>query len=119
MTEPATNCVEQRTPPNAEILSVVREVLANQRDLDHKLSAHMVEETKEIADMIAKLSAAAFPAGDPGGHRRHHELVIKAAEERAEFWSKMRVALGQYGLLGFAGWAFYALWNAFLQGPHK
>lgn len=68
---------------------------------------------------VKEAMASAFPAGDPDGHRRHHEAVIKQAEEQAALFKKMREALMQYGLLGFVGWAFYSLWNSFLQGPHK
>ena len=39
--------------------------------------------------------------------------------KRAEFWEAMAREIGKWGLIGFLGWAAYALWNAFLQGPHK
>jgi len=89
------------------------------KSLDTKLSKHMTEETHELATAITSLMREAFPEGDPDGHRRHHELVIKQAEARAKFWEKMRDALVQYGLLGFVGWAGYAVWKAFLMGPIK
>lgn len=114
MTDPV-----DRRPPSAELLELVRQVHNNQLAMDAKLTKHMEEETTELAEAIATLMREAFPEGDPDGHRRHHELVIKEAEEKAEFWKKMRVALAQYGLLGFTGWALYVLWTAFLQGPHK
>ena len=74
---------------------------------------------KKLTDGLASIRTEAFPEGDADGHRRHHEAVIKAAEDRAMFWRGLRVELAKYGLIGFAGWAVYALWNAFLQGPHK
>jgi hypothetical protein len=114
-----TEQLAERRPPSAELLELVKQVHDNQLAMDAKLTKHMTEETVELAEAIASLMKDAFPEGDPGGHRRHHELVIKAAEEKAEFWQKMRIALSQYGLLGFAGWAFWVLWAAFLQGPHK
>ncbi len=101
------------------ILQLVKQTHENQLTMDAKLTHHMTEETNELAEAITKLMSDAFPAGDPVGHRRHHELVIKQAEEKAEFWLKMRIALAQYGLLGFAGWVVYSLWQSFLQGPHK
>jgi hypothetical protein len=87
--------------------------------LNDKLSKHMTEETHELAQAITNLMAAAFPEGDPGGHRRHHELVIQKEEERVEFWKKMRYELAKWGLIGFAGWAIGYLWMGFLQGPHR
>jgi hypothetical protein len=63
--------------------------------------------------------ADAFPEADPVGHRKHHEAVIKAAEDRAAFWAKMRFELTRWGLIGFVAWAGTQLWQAALQGPHK
>lgn len=74
---------------------------------------------EDVKAAVKEAMASAFPDGDPDGHRRHHELVIKRAEAQAAFWDKMKVELGKYGLLGFLGWAAYSLWNSFLQGPHK
>jgi hypothetical protein len=108
-----------RRTASQEMVVLIQQIHDNQMAMDAKLMHHMANETDELATAITKLMAKAFPAGDPDGHRRHHELVIRQAEERAEFWSKMRIALAQYGLLGFAGWAFWALWQAALQGPHK
>ncbi len=62
--------------------------------------------------------ASGFPAGDPAGHRRYHEAEIKRIEARAEFWSKLRLSVTQWGLLGFIGWALVSLWNEFLNGPN-
>ena len=83
------------------------------------INAHMVQQSK---DQKAELEAAmirAFPDGDPEGHRRHHEAVIRAAEARAEFWSKMRFELIRWGLFGFLGWAAVQLWLGFINGPKQ
>lgn len=111
--------IERRHNNNTELLELVKIIHENQIEMDRKLTDHMQNETAELAEAITQLMAQAFPAGDPQGHRAHHELVIKKAEESAAFWKTMRVELAKWGLLGFAGWAIYALWNAFLQGPQK
>ncbi|MGB4817556.1 MAG: hypothetical protein WBP33_00455, partial [Saprospiraceae bacterium] len=59
----------------------------------------------------------AFPRGDPDAHRLHHELAIRKAEASASFWQTLATELAKYGLIGFIGWAGYALWKAFLAGP--
>lgn len=100
-------------------LIMMQQIYAKQKELDCKMTEHMALQKQALAEAIAKLMAEAFPEGDPDGHRRHHELVIKAAEERAAFWAQMRAKLTEWGLIGIAGWAAYALWAAFLQGPHK
>ncbi len=108
--------IERRHGPS-ELLELVRIIHDNQLAIDAKLTHHMEIETQELAQTIAKLMSEAFPEGDPDGHRRHHELVIKQAEESAAFWKTLRIEIAKWGLIGFLGWAVYALWNAFLQGP--
>jgi hypothetical protein len=110
--------IERRHGPT-ELLELVRIIHDNQLLIDAKLTRHMDTETEELAEAITRLMADAFPAGDPSGHRRHHELVIKQAEERAAFWRVMRIEIGKWGLIGFLGWAVFALWQALLNGPHK
>lgn len=82
------------------------------RDTANELRAHADGETARIAAI-----AAGFPDGDPDGHRRYHEAEIKRIEARAAFWSKLRLSVTQWGLLGFLGWALVSLWHEFLKGP--
>lgn len=82
------------------------------RDTANELRAHADGETARIAAI-----AAGFPDGDPDGHRRYHEAEIKRIEARAEFWSKLRLSVTQWGLVGFIGWVLVSLWNEFLKGP--
>jgi hypothetical protein len=101
------------------IIQLVTEIHKDVKDLDRKLTEHMTSETTELAEEIAKLMAAAFPIGDPDGHRKHHELVIKQAEARTAFWEKMRFEISRWGLLGFLGWGLVVMWKAFLEGSVK
>jgi len=101
------------------VLLLVQQVHTGLKDLDAKLSTHMVNYSSELASAMDAMAHKSFPGGDETGHKSHHEAVIKREEERAEFWSTMRKELAKYGLIGFFGWAAYALWTAFLQGPHK
>lgn len=87
--------------------------------LDVKLSDHMTNETEEMARMMADILARSFPNADPEGHKRDHELRIRRVEASTKFWETMSLEISKYGLIGFLVWAGYALWNAFLQGPHK
>jgi hypothetical protein len=84
-----------------------------------ELAEHMVNETKELAAMVTSLLQRSFPEGDPEGHRKYHEASIARAEASAKFWQTLSLEIAKYGLIGFIGWAVYALWNAFLVGPHK
>ena len=85
--------------------------------LDTRLSKHMTDETLELAEAIANIMNKSFPEGDPQGHRRHHELSIKAAEDKAAFWKKMRDEVAKYGLIGIIGWLSFVAWAAFVKGP--
>lgn len=77
-----------------------------------ELRAHTEGEAARIAAI-----AAGFPDSDPIGHRRYHEAEIRRAEEKAQFWGKLRLELTKWGLLGFLGWAAVSLWQEFLKGP--
>ena len=99
------------------ILLHIKELQASHKELAAKITFYhaVFEETTEKA--VQKVIERSFPEGDPEGHKRHHELVIQREEERVAFWHNMKVKLTEWGLIGFAGWAFYALWAAFLKGP--
>jgi len=124
-TEPQDHLPERRTETTL-LLAMVKNVHddvkimhTNLQALDERLTKHMTEETTELAQEITKLMAAAFPEGDPTGHRKHHEAVIAKAEARAAFWRKMLEEITKYGLIGLLGWLALTAWSAFLQGPHK
>jgi len=121
----STHVPERRAAP-PELLMLVQQIhesqmqlQASQDALNDKLTAHMTEEAQELASAIERLMSDAFPAGDPAGHKRYHEAFIQQAEDKAEFWKKMRLELAKWGLLGFLGWAVVTLWQAFLHGPSR
>jgi hypothetical protein len=69
------------------------DVRAAQNILRQEFAAHLSAE--------AALIAKAFPDGDPDGHRRAHEAQIRESEERAEFWSRMRIKAGEMTVYAF------------------
>ena len=79
------------------------------------LRKEVEEIAKTHAAAIADLKTSAFPAGDPDGHRRHHEAVIKAAEDRAKFWAEMRIAAAKPAFLGVLVLLGTMLWNGLLD----
>ena len=74
---------------------------------------------ESVKEAVTEGMAAAYPDGDPDGHRRYHEASIQKAEASAAFWLKMKEDITKYGLISFIAFAGIALWNSFLQGPHK
>lgn len=104
-----------RRAPSSELLFLVQEVKTNQEELDRKLEAVPTD----IAKALAVLMKDAFPDGDPDGHRRYHEASIKEAEAKAEFWSKMRVSVSTWGLIGVLGMLGMMAWNGFIQRLHS
>ena len=108
----------RKDSPMPVLLELVKQVHASQKDLEKKLTRHMTDETDELAAAIARLMADAFPESDPSGHRLHHELVIKQAEEKAKFWAEMRMAAAKWAGLGLLGFLATAIWTQVLKGPH-
>ena len=108
----------RKDSPMPVLLELVKQVHASQKDLEKKLTRHMTDETDELAAAIARLMADAFPESDPSGHRLHHELVIKQAEEKAKFWAEMRMAAAKWAGLGLLGFLATAIWTQLLKGPH-
>jgi hypothetical protein len=102
---------DRRRDSPMQLLHLVQRIDRNQVKMDEKLSKHMATETHELAEAITKLMADAFPLGDPGGHRRHHELVIKQAEERAKFWQEMRIAGAKWAGVGALGLLAGLIWT--------
>ena len=79
--------------------------------------------TNNLLNSVDKMEAkvdrilSAFADDDPASHREYHELLIKLARDKAEFWGRMRWHLVEASIFGFLAWALYALWMAFLAGP--
>jgi len=101
------------------VIQLITEIHKDVKDLDRKLTKHMLEETSELAQEIASLMIKAFPDGDPSGHKAAHEAWIKKTEAQAAFAEKMKFELIRWGLICFLGWAVIALWRSFLLGAPK
>ena len=100
--DPHYNCLTEilatvnRIRDEVNALHAIRDEVAG---LQETLERH-VEDEKAICK-------TAFPDGDPDGHRRAHEAAIRLAEERADFWQKMRIKAGEMTV-----WAFIACMGA-------
>jgi hypothetical protein len=105
---------KRHEPSMIELLTFINHQISDMRT---ELSDHMRDETAELAKSVAAMMHEAFPGGDPVGHRKHHEAVIKAAEAKAAFWQDMSRSLARWGLIGFSGWLIYVAWAAFVKGP--
>lgn len=78
--------------------------------LRNEIGARHVENTSNLELMQRELQVAieriddlarGFPDGDPEGHRRAHEALIRKAEARARLYEKLLEELASKGL-----WAF-------------
>ena len=107
----------RKESPLHVLVKMIEQIHTEQKQMDVKLSKHMATETHELAEAITKMMSEAFPEGDPSGHRLHHELVIKQAEEKAKFWAEMRVAGAKWAGLGVLSFLILAAWQQFLKGP--
>jgi hypothetical protein len=100
--------MERRSTDRGAMASMMKE-------MNQKLNTALTQLGK-VSAQVDSLSSG-FPDGDPTGHRRLHEIVAAREKKREEFWEKLRYELAKWGLIGFAGWALYALWAAGVKGP--
>ena len=86
-------------------------------NLDRSVTYYRATQEESIEKAINKALHKAFPEGDPEGHRRHHEAVIKAAEDRAVMWKKARNNVAEWGAVGLVAWIIQLVWTGVLVGP--
>lgn len=108
---------ERRNPPDPQsaLVLLIKQVNASVELLRDDIATQMTAHREELKTVVV----SAFPEGDADGHRRHHEAVIKAAEDRAKFWQEMRIAAAKWAGLGAIAWLASVAWQAFLLGPKK
>lgn len=109
---------DRRKQTDHEILiGLIDRLMTRIDDLERKITEHAASESATVQEAVHSAMNASFPDGDPEGHRRHHEALIKKAEESAQFWKEMRIAVGKWVGLGLLGFLVTAAWAHFLQGP--
>jgi hypothetical protein len=87
----------------ADALNKLRDEIG-QRHVENTSSLEVLEkDLKVVIDRVDDL-AKGFPGGDPEGHRRAHEALIRKAEARAKFYEDLCSELAKKGL-----WALLAL----------
>ena len=119
MSQDATQLPDRRQRTDDAILLHIKELQATVKDLAAKMNYHHAVFREEVEKSVEHVYERSFPAGDPDGHKHHHELVIKREEERLEFWMAMKKELTKWGLVGVLSFLAYAAWTAFLLGPKK
>jgi hypothetical protein len=82
-----------------------------QRHVENTSSLEVLEkDLKVVIERVDDL-AKGFPDGDPDGHRRAHEALIKRAEAKARFYEDLRGELAKKGLWALIGLLGIALWQ--------
>lgn len=101
--------VTERRKTDEEIVSLVRDLFVEVRQMRKELKDHISDE--------AIVLKHAFPQEDPDGHRRAHEAWILKAEKQAKFWELLYNTLRIGGIVSVIGFLLAAGWVAFLKGP--
>jgi len=96
-------------------MEMVKETNSNVSTLRQEIADGAIAQKLAIEDVLAD----AFPEGDPVGHRKHHEAVIKAAEKRAQFWTDMATSVAKWGIVGLLAWLVTLAWQGLLSGPPR
>ncbi|OWT68097.1 MULTISPECIES: hypothetical protein [unclassified Achromobacter] len=76
----------------------------------HSENQLRIEAVDEKVMKLNKLLESSFPDGDPEGHRRYHEAIIKREERREEFYQKLFTELASKGLWALIGFLCVAVW---------
>lgn len=96
---------------------IVSALAALKDDLDQRhrenVTSQAVTDAK-VTEAIRRIDDLhrGFPDGDPDAHCRYHEILIKKAEARADFYMELRAELAKKGmwalivLLGLALWQY-------------
>jgi hypothetical protein len=86
---------------NSDPLVAEMRMLRQSLDRKHPENVgHMkkMEDKIDLMDSKVDQVLAGFPEGDPEGHRRAHDAMIKKAEESTKFWRELRVKLAEKGV---------------------
>ena len=87
--------------------------------LDHlsMSTSEYIRENGKLMKEIHTMFQAAFPDGDPIGHRHAHEVWVAEKKADKEFWLKTKQHVVQWGIVVAIGWVGIAVWTSLLQGP--
>lgn len=113
---------ERRKDASAAVITLIKHLQESVDSLQNTVTTHINGLEDQRKAIVADLLKEAFPNGDHQAHRRYHENLIKAAEDKAQFWKKMRDELAKWGLLLFAGWVIVSLVQAgitYIQTFHR
>ena len=97
------------------VLGIVQQI----NDMHTDLKNHIKDEQEDIALAVANIVTRSFPDGDPEGHKRHHEAVIKQQEAKADLYSFLLKEGLKYGLITCLCWIGYSIWQGFILGIRK
>ena len=118
MTTPEALQPEHRRRESDALLLHIQALQGDMRVMDDKLTHHHAIFEERVEAAVERVYISAFPDGDPEGHRRHHELVIRREEERLKFWQEMRIAGAKWVGMGVLTFLVAAAWTQFLKGLH-
>jgi len=122
MSEQFLNSIPEDTqvlsPDARAILRAIHAFEHRTREREESHCAQTVEQIEQLTQTQHELQrsieqiAAGFPDGNPDGHRRYHESVIKRQELRNELLRKTFINVATYGGIGLIGWFAYAILTA-------
>lgn len=94
------------------LMLLVEKIHTDLQSLDSKLTAHIIDESTNLAKQIAILVEAGFPDGDLRKHRDDHEFTLSEEKDKKELGKKVRertvsgLVWAAFGLVGVAVWEY-------------
>ena len=119
MEEEQKHFIERRKSSEQYDFEIYRGIVQQIHDMHTDLKKHIMDEQGDITSAVANMVTRSFPEGDPEGHKRYHEAVIKQQEAKADLYRFLLKEGLKYGLLTCLCWIGYSIWQGLLLGIRK
>lgn len=116
MTDPHWTEPERRTVTEDRVLLLVESAVSqSMAKHESRMTQHFDLHFKKVVELIT----AAFPDGDPHGHRMAHEKDIRDADSWRKIKAEVISKAATSGVLIALGWVALIIWGAFKDSVSK
>jgi hypothetical protein len=119
MEEEQDHFIERRKSSEQYGFEMYRGIVQQVSEIHTELKNRRMDGKEDIELAVANIVTRSFPEGDPEGHKRYHEAVIKQQEAKADLYRFLLKEGLKYGLITCLCWIGYSIWQGFILGIRK